>query len=189
MKLGAFVSFLLGFIVTGVILAFIFLCLVILTFDLGGGKTLGELEAQRALMLSITLLLILVAGSVARDFIKGKKRFVALGIRVMALLCIIVVAGNYIYNLTIPTTFNKTKWEQSDYKPYHMAATLVKRDTLIGLTKQQVKDLLGQGLNRDYESAGAGYQEYLVEDTWKLTLYFEKDKLVRTELRLPWLGV
>lgn len=136
MKRDRIESFFAGFIPTGFVLAVILPGIAFITFDLGGGETLQELEDHRTAMLIITLLLVLGAGWIARDFISNQKRFVAHGIRIMALLCLLVVTANYAYNLTIPTEFNKAKWEQSGYKPFNMAATLVKRHTLIGLNWQ-----------------------------------------------------
>ena len=190
MKPKHIASFLAGFIPTGFILAVILLGIALMTFNLGGGETLQELEVHRTAMLIISLLLVLAAGWAARDFINRQKRFTAYGIRVMALLCLLVVTGNYLYNLALPMEFNKAKWEQPGSQKYHMAATLVKRDTLIGFTKQQVVDLLGSNDgNLAYRTSPDGSLEYSTHHQWLLIVRFENGIVVETELRQPYLGV
>lgn len=190
MKQDRSVAFFAGFVPTGFILAFILLGLKLLTFDLGGGETLQEIELQRNVVLTTTLLMVLTAGWIARDVLKNQKQNKARGIRVMALICLLVVAGNYVYNLTIPTSFDKTKWGQSEYKPFHMAATLVKRDTLIGLTVQKATELLGSdGRNSVDAYTGTGSFQYHVHDGWTLIVIFKNGKVVETLLHQPYLGV
>lgn len=183
-------AFLAGFIPTGLVLAVILLGIIFMTFNLGGGETLQELENHRTAMLIITLLLVLGAGWIARDFISNQKKYTAKGIRVMALLCLLVVIANYVYNLTIPTEFDKVKWEQPGSKPFHMAATLVKRDTMIGLTLQEAKKLLGPGSRESVDvNTGNGALQYFVNNDWTLSVLFLNGKVVETRLRLPYLCV
>jgi hypothetical protein len=71
-----------------------------------------------------------------------------------------------------------------------MAATLVEEQKLVGLNRQEVEKMLGKG-DEQYGSPTTerGSIIYLIEDKWTMTVYFEKDKVVGSELRLPWLGV
>jgi outer membrane protein assembly factor BamE (lipoprotein component of BamABCDE complex) len=67
-----------------------------------------------------------------------------------------------------------------------MAVTLVKRNTLSGLTKKQVLDLLGQPDN-DYQDKSSVFSNisYRVKDEWTLTIYFKNDQFEEAGLRLP----
>lgn len=88
------------------------------------------------------------------------------------------------------TQFDKAVWEQDTWKPLNMTATLVKENKLIGMTRQEVKEMLGQGVEEHGNpNTDRGSILYLVKENWTLTIYFQKDKVVDTELRLPWLGV
>ena len=76
---------------------------------------------------------------------------------------------------------------QSKQKPEKMAKTLVREKKLIGLTRTQVKDMLGEGL-KEYGNTGTGYSriEYWVSNNWTLTVLFQKDKVIESELMLPY---
>lgn len=168
-----------GLIVCGLALGLIYLLVALLTFNLGGGETLSTIEAQRTAWLFFTLIVGLVAGNIARGRIRSGNISFAYGIRIMTLIVVIFVTINHFNNIIISTPFNKAAWDKYEYKPYRMAATLVKNRTLIGMTGQQVKDLLGEG----------GSFRYNVIGDWTLTLYFENGRVEGAEMRLPFLGI
>lgn len=71
-----------------------------------------------------------------------------------------------------------------------MAKSLVRQKSLLGLTKFQVKDLLGQG-SEEYgnENDDRSSILYSVENGWTLTVIFHKGEVVETQMRQPFLGV
>ena len=189
MKPRSLMSFFNAFLVGAFIFLVIGLLILFISFDLGGGETLQQIEAQRMGWLLITLLLAIAAGFIAREYLKNGKRYTPYGIRIVTLICVIGAAIHYSKNLMV-TPFNKTTWQHAEYKPFNMSASLVKRKKLIGLTREQVKNMLGAGADeREDKTAGDGYIKYWVKESWSLTVYFQNGKVIETELRLPWLGV
>jgi hypothetical protein len=190
MKRHPIISFFIGLILTGLILGAIYLVFLFLTFDLGGGETLRQIENQRTALLIGTIIVAIIAAMTARNFLLTGRRFAAYGISVLPLVSLVIVGVFYFNNMNSHTKFDKTIWEQDKWKPLNMATTLVKEKKLIGMTRQKVKQMLGQG----FEENGNTFNDrssikYLVKEDWTLTVYFQKDKVVETELRLPWLGV
>ena len=190
MKRHPIISFFIGLIVSGLILGAVLLVFLFLIFDLGGGETLRQIENQRIALLIITIIVVIIAVKTARHFLRTGRKFTAYGISVLSLIAIVIVGAFYFDNLHSHTEFDKTIWDQDKRKPLNMATTLVKENKLIGMTRLEVKEMLGPGIEEyGNPNTDRGSISYLVKDNWTLTVYFQKDKVVETELRLPWLGV
>ena len=118
------------------------------------------------------------------------KKYTAYGIVVFPLIVVLVATAYLFEHNFYHTKFDKTVWEQSNWKPEKMAKTLVKEKTLIGLTRTQVKEMLGEG-SKEYGDANSdrGSILYSVKNDWTLVVLLQKDKVIETELRLPYLGV
>src|SRR5688572_170413 len=110
----SFISFFAAFLICGITMAAIYFVLALLTFDLGGGETLQKVEAQKAALLFITLLLSLYAGVVARRYSTKGDISTAYGIRAVLLTCIVVATVNYLSILSFATKFDKVVWSQSE---------------------------------------------------------------------------
>ena len=172
------------------IIGLIGLFFLLLTFNLGGGETLSQVENQNIAQLIISIFLLIIAVFSARRYIKNNRRYTAYGI-IISPLILIVIATIYLFEHNVyHTKFDKTIWEQSEWKPESMAKTLVKEKVLIGMTRAQVKEMLGEG-SKEYGNASSdrGSILYQVKNDWTLIVLFQKDKVVETELRLPYLGV
>lgn len=190
MKKHPIVSFFSGLIICSLVIGLIYLIALLMTFDLGGGETLQQIENQSIGLLIITLLLSIVVVLTAKHYWKKAKKFTAYGISILPITCLLIIAAFYINSLNFYAQFDKTVWNQSKWKPFKMSATLVKGKKLIGLTRIEVKQLLGQG-SQEYvnKSTNRGSIMYPVQNDWTLTIYFQNDRAVDTELRLPFLGV
>jgi hypothetical protein len=173
MKRNPVISFFGGLIISGVLYGIVYLLFLFATFNLAGGETLRQIESQRTAFLIITIMLAVLAAGVARQYLKKGNKFTAYGISILPMIAVVIVAAVYIVNFNYSTQFDKTTWEQSDEKPFNIAATLVKQNKLKGLTRQEVKAMLGQG----------------AEENWTLTIYFQHGKVTDAGLRLPWLGI
>lgn len=190
MKRNPIISFLAGLTVSTVIVAIVSLCFLFLTFNLGGGETLNQVENQNIAQLLISILLLTIAIIYLRRYIKNNKKYTAYGIVVFPLIVVLAATFYFFGHNFYYTKFDKTVWEQSKRKPEKMAKTLSKEKTLIGLTRAQVKGMLGEG-SEEYgnTSSDRGSIIYLVNNDWTLIVLFQKDKVVETKLRLPYLGI
>ena len=184
------ISFFGGLTICGLILGVVYLLILLMTFNLAGGETLRQIENQRMGLLIITLLLAILAGITVIRFLKSGKKFTAYGISILPIIAVIIVTVYYVANLNSHKQFDRAVWEQSKWKPFDMASTLVKENKLIGLTRQQVKDMLGQG-SEEYgdKNTHRGSILYLVQDDWTLIIYFQKGKVIDIKLRRPFLGL
>ena len=184
------ISFLSGLIVCGFVLALICFLLLCLTFNLAGGETLSQTENLRTAYLILTLLLSVFATVIIRAFLRRNKKFTVLGIAILPIVVTVIVTVYYVENINFHTDFNKSVWKPMKWKPFSMSATLVKEHTLIGLTRKQVYDMLGEaseenGMSNDEKDAIS----YFIENSWTMIIYFEKDRVVSTDLRQPLLCV
>jgi drug/metabolite transporter superfamily protein YnfA len=190
MKRHPIISFFIGLIVSGLILGALYLVFGLLTFSLAGGETLRQIESQTTALLIGTIIAVTIAAMTFRHFFKTGRKFAAYGIGILPLVALVIVGVFYFDSLHSHTQFDKTVWQQDKWKPLNMATTLVKEKKLIGLTRQEVKEMLGQGFEEHADAnTDRGSILYLVKEDWTLTVYFQKDKVVDTELRLPFLGV
>jgi hypothetical protein len=186
MKDNSILSFIKGLVITGVILVVVSLLYLLLTFDIAGGETVQEIENQRSALLVLAIIVAGLALTVVRQYLKKGKRSAAFGTGILPAVVLIPVIAYYANNFNYRTTFNKTTWEQAKWKPLDMAATLVKDKKLIGLTRIEIKGMLGQGVREHGDDKSKrGLISYLVKEDWTMTIFFEKDKVVDTQLRLP----
>jgi len=181
------ISLLSGLVITGVILAVIVLMYFLLTFDLVGGETLNEIENQRIGLLVFSFIIAGFTALVCRRFIKAGNKYTAIGTGILPLIALILVSVYCIRNYNYSIPLDQTIWKQEKFKPFDMSATLVKDNILIGMTRIEVKELLGKGSEEGFGNVNPnkGCISYLVEEDWELTIYFENDKVIDVELRLP----
>src|SRR5690242_16554796 len=167
MKQHPVISFFIGLVISGLVLGTVYLLFLFLTFDLGGGETLPQIENQRIALLIITIIVTIIAVMTARHFLKTSRKYTAYGISALPLIAFVMVGIFYFDNLNSYTKFDRTIWEQDQWKPLNMAATLVKEKKLIGLTWQQVKEMLGKGFkeHRD-DNTDRGSISYLIKEDW-----------------------
>jgi energy-coupling factor transporter transmembrane protein EcfT len=190
LKRNPILSFLAGLTVATLIIGVIYWCFLLLTFDLGGGETLNQIDNQQIGQLFISILLLFVAFFYAKKYFKTEKKFAGLGIISLPLLIVFVLTFSIVSQSVLTTKFDKGIWEKSKWKPDDMAKSLVRQKSLIGFTRIQVKEMLGQGFE-EYGDANSdrGSIIYLVNNGWTLSVIFQKDKVVETQLRQPMLGV
>jgi len=163
-------------ILSVILLGIVYGVFMLLTFDLAGGETLQQVEGQTTGIYIIVLLIALLALSVT-----GLKKRISYLFVCIAVVSTVSFAG---YRISHYSRFDEKVWKMSERKPFAMAATLVRNDSLDGLTKNQVSEMLGNPY-REFPAA----VEYLVTNNWTLTIYFDKDIVNRCSLRLPFLGV
>lgn len=192
MKLHPVISFIIAFLISGLILSVVFVVLFFLLAmaSFAGGETLQDMENLRIAILLIAIILVVIAVMIGRRFTKTGRKSVAYGISVLPVITLVIVGVFFCYNINYHTEFDTALWGKDKRKPFNMAATLVKEDKLIGLTRQEVKKMLGEG-DEEYGNPDTdrGAILYLVEEGWTMTLYFQKDKVVEAGLRQPLLGV
>ncbi|MCH2232263.1 MAG: hypothetical protein MK105_18150 [Crocinitomicaceae bacterium] len=181
------ISLLSGLVITAVILVVIAFVYFLLTFDLAGGETLQEIENQRTAVLILSIVIVGFTVLVCRRFINTGKKYVAIGTGILPMLTLIMVSVYYVNNFNYQTPLDQTIWKQEKWKPFDMAASLVKDNVLIGMTRAEVKELLGSGYEEGYGNVNPnkGFISYLVKQDWTLDIYFENDKVVDVKLRLP----
>lgn len=160
-----------------------------MTFNLAGGETLSQIDNQNIALFVLSLIFLAIAFYFFKKYNKANKKFAAFGIIITPLF--IVIAGIFYLTSNFKTTkFDKAIWTQSKIKPEGMAKSLVRQNTLSGLTRNQVKALLGQG-SEEYgkENDDRGSILYLIKNGWTLSIIFHKDKVTEIQMRQPFLGV
>lgn len=185
MKANSIISFLGGLIVCASIMGVIYFAVALMTFDLAGGDTLQQMEGERAGWFILTIFLTGVSIYIAIEYKKKKRKFTAYGILSVAIIAFAFAAINCSKNI-MNTPFNKQGWEKPGYKPYGMAATIVKMKSLNGRTKKEVLALLGTP-DEAYEDKTVAFASltYRVENDWTLRIYFKNDKVSDADMRLP----
>jgi hypothetical protein len=177
-------SFLRSFILTAIVTGLIIFGFVLLTFNLAGGETLDEEEGQHIAYLIISILLVAIAIGFSRRYFKKNKAF-AYGIIVPPFLLFIAMIVFVFRDQSYTTNFDQHTWKQSTWKPEGMAKTLVKKNRLIGLTRQQVKAMLGDGSEEFGINSDRGAIIYRIENNWMLSIIFQNDAVVETIMKRP----
>lgn len=160
-----------------------------MTFNLAGGETLSQIDNQNIALLILSFIVLIIAFYYFKSYYKTNKKFVAFGIIITPL--ILFIGGAFYLTINFKTAkFDKAIWEQSKIKPDEIAKSLVRQNTLLGLTRNQVKAMLGQG-SEEYGDVNSdrGSIIYPVKNSWTLSVIFQKDKVVEVQLRQPFLGV
>ncbi|MEL6671590.1 MAG: hypothetical protein AAFR61_05340 [Bacteroidota bacterium] len=80
-----------------------------------------------------------------------------------------------------------TIWKQQPWKPLGMAIQLLESQELIGMNRNEVKHLLGEGFENsyDYSLSDRGYVSFHIEKEWTLTILFQHKVVTQTSLRRP----
>ena len=81
------------------------------------------------------------------------------------------------------TTFNKQKWDENKEERYKMSKNIIKSEILIGKTKDEVIELLGNDFST-YDENHIAYELGFVPELFNidpdvLDIYFENGKVVR----------
>ena len=145
LKRNPFISFLAGLVISALIIGVVGLCFFIMIFDLAGGETLTRIDNQNITQLIIAILLLLIAAIYSLRLVKSNKRYTAYGVMTPALIIFFAATFYFLDQNIYQTRFNKIVWERREVKPEGMAKTLVREKSLIGFTRMQVKEMLGEG--------------------------------------------
>ena len=184
MHRNSIILFIAAFLVTSIVVGFAIIVIALLTFDLAGGETLNQIEGQDILYLVISVLFFTMAIILARPFFKKGKKSIAYGILVVPFLIVVSLTIYIVKEDFYKERFDSVTWKRTTRKPEGMAKTLVKKKKLIGLTRGQAKEMLGEG-NEEYgdKTSDRGSIIYLVENDWTFMVLFKKDTVVETEMR------
>jgi len=191
MTLKQFISFIGGLVLTGLIYGLIVCIFVFATFSFAG-ETLSEKENRDAFFFYSSVIVISVTIYIIYRRLKTNRKFSAIGIcipLVFAFYSCFVFGYTYVGNLTYYQAFDKTKWTQSEYKPFKMVKTLIKEKVLIGQSMQQIINKLGVS-NDSLRNDKVDFLKYWTDkDTWEMRLYFKNDKVVEAYLYQEGLGL
>ena len=191
MTLKQFISFIGGLILTALAYGIIIFIYLVVTFSFAG-ETLSQKENREAFFFYSSVFVIITTIYIVYRRLKTNRKFSAIGIAIpilFAFYILFLTGQTYFENINYRQKFDKAKWTMSEMKPFKMAKTLVKDNTLIGQTKKQIIENLGVTTDTlKYEKAD--YLKYFTDkDTWELILRFKDDKVVDTYLYEEGLGI
>lgn len=124
------------------ILAFLF---VVTTFSFSGQKLSEKENTDAFVFFSIVIIVFATYYVMFKKYRSGKK-FTAAGIAIAGLIPIygLFYSGEiYVSNLAYYKVFGQKIWLEGEAKPFKMAKTLVKKHSLIGLSRQEAVEKLG----------------------------------------------
>jgi len=191
MTLKQFISFIGALILTALAYGIIIFIYLVVTFSFAG-ETLSQKENREAFFFYSSVFVIITTIYIVYRRLKTNRKFSAIGIAIpilFAFYILFLTGQTYFENINYRQKFDKAKWTMSEMKPFKMAKTLVKDNTLIGQTKKQIIENLGVTTDTlKYEKAD--YLKYFTDkDTWELILRFKDDKVVDTYLYEEGLGI
>lgn len=191
MKQNPVISYLLALIVSAIALAAGFVLYVFIRFNLAGGETLEQTETEAIIKLLAAAVPAVLAIYIAQKFFNRGRKAAAYGMSILPIIVLIANIFIYLLNYHYHTPFDKTTWQKAEWKPLNMAATLVKEENkLMGKTRHEIQQMLGTGSSENEQAAnGLDAISYIVEKNWTLTIYFQNGVVVKSEMRLPWLGI
>ena len=191
MTVKQFISFLGALVLTAFVYTFLLYVIVMSTFSFAG-ETLDAKENREAFFFYSSVFVVAATSYIIYQRSKANQKFSAVGIAIPLLfaLYIMFVTGHTCFdNLNYHQAFDRTKWRQSEAKPFKMAKTITKDDDLIGQTRQQMINKFG--LPKDsLKNNTADYFTYSTDKgTWEFRLYFKNDKVTEAYLYEEGLGI
>jgi hypothetical protein len=186
LKRNPIILFLTALIVTSIVIGLVIGVIGMLTFDLAGGETLDQVEGQNVMYLIFSIVLLVIAIVCAISYIKKGNKFTAYGIMVAASLLLIAMTIYVVKEHIYPNKFDQVVWKQATWKPEGMAKALTQQKKLVGLSRAQIKEMLGEG-SEEYGDINSdrGSIIYSVENDWTFSVLFQKDKVLDIEMRRP----
>ncbi len=183
-------SFIIGLVISAFIVGLVGFGFALMSFDLAGGETLAEIEGQHVAGLVLSVFTLIITVFSIWQYYGRIRKYMACGL-VTTQLVVMCFSIIYIINeKNISTEFDRAIWIKSDWKPEDMAKSLVKNNQLIGLTRDQVKEKLGEGAEAyGNVDSDRGSIIFKIENNWTMTILFQRDKVVSAEMRQPRLGV
>ena len=186
MKRSPIISFLTTLIGTSIVVALVIGVITMLTFNLAGGETLNQVEGQNIMYLIFSGVLLGIAIMYAMPYIKKGNKFTGYGIMVTPFLLLIAITIYVVKEHSYIDKFDQVVWKQARWKPEGMAKALSQKKKLFGMSRAQIKEMLGEG-SEEYGDINSdrGSIIYSVENDWTFSVLFQKDKVVNTEMRRP----
>ncbi len=171
-------AFLGGMFFTGICYFAIIFFYVLATFSLAG-ETLTEKENGDTFRFFSVFFIVTITTFIVVRKIRSRQPFTAIGMSLPLALAVygMIVSGiTCIDNLDYHLSFNKQKWDNTEFKPFKMAKTLVKEKKLIGMSHQDLFNMLGSR-NNDYWN-DKNYMVYPTDNpSWGLEIGFTNDKV------------
>jgi hypothetical protein len=178
-----FFSFLGGMFITIGIYALIVFMIFFSTFSFSG-QSLSEQETMDAFCFYLALVIV---GSTIFIMIRRFRRhekYTAYGMSLAilaGLVALIMQGAIYFNNLNYYQSFDAIAWKKAEFKPIKMAKTLVKKNALIGLNRQELIEKLGLG-NRGGRDGKGNYFAYATDNDWELNVVLENEKVTKAYL-------
>ena len=175
---GAFFA---GLTITGIIyfLSFIF---VGLSFFSLAGDTLESKEERDGVCFFYCLFLLVIVIFLVYKFLKSGFKFVSIGVAaasVILLYALVQLGIAYGKDLFYHTAFNKEKWAKE--KPFNMAKTLLKGNSLIGSSKKAVIEKLGVDTALLFHDLDASL-DYRTDNGWLFRISFKNNVVTEVDL-------
>ncbi len=145
------ISIISGLIISSIITGLVYYIYVIQTFEFLGSKWIVDPESEDSILFYTALSLFSVTVAAIILLVYNNKKYTAIGVGLPLLLSIWIlfkVGTIYLDKSSYYEPFNKEIWSQSSSKPIKMVRDLIKKDELIGLTRKQAEDKLGNGDQR-----------------------------------------
>lgn len=154
MKKDKVFSFVGGLGLSALVSGIVFCLLVLETMDLFGIDEITDPESRHAKLFYTALAMSLLIATVVALLFISKKKHSTIGVAITCLPWLFMTLKFgiiYFDKSNYYEKFDKQIWSSSKDKPLKMARELVKNKTLIGLTRKEAIQKLGQGkaFNRD----------------------------------------
>lgn len=177
MNFKKIISFFGGLLITSLAYLLIMFAILYTTFSFAG-ETLTEKENRESFFFYTTIFVITVSIYIFYRFYKSNRKFAAFGI-VIPILFAIYSAGltgkDYFNNLNNYQTFDQTIWVNSKFKPFKMAKNLVNSKVLLGMTRQQIINKLGNTNDSLTNEKNELLRYWTDNGTWQLKIIFKNN--------------
>lgn len=178
-----FLHFVLGLSVSTIISLGGYFLIFIHSFDLFGTRQAKDPEGFDGEIFYLTLILVMINCFVSIFLITKKRRFSAAGSSaplILGFTILIWFGKDYFNKSTYYESFDRVQWTANTNR-VKMARKLVKEEELLGLSKDDVTQKLGQGFETTDNDRPVLL--YNVDGDWmKLALLFERDKVSEADI-------
>lgn len=148
-------SFFLGLLISGVFCGIVYFILLITSIDLFGIQKIRNPEAKHAKFFYTGFVLCIIISFIVIRLLKDKWYYSALGVALPGLIGLFLMLNFgvvYLNKSNYYEKFDKVRWKASGLKPIKMARELSKSNNLIGIPKEEITKMLGEGRSQLWDS-------------------------------------
>ncbi len=177
-----------GVVISIIVIFIAIMCIFFFAVTFPQGEEWEMMEIKQIIPIIICSLVFMFSLTIGLKHWRSSKKHLAISINILPLIFLCVFTFKAIEELNYYAPFDKIEWNKSEYKDKNMTVTLLKNKKLIGLSRTEILNKLGD-CNGKYDSQDTNTLDilsYSVQGGWQLIVYLEKGIVTQVKLKDPY---